>query len=181
MVNAKTVPQNKILHRLLVDSGVHPRVLHDVMDVGRCATWLTEFASVLEVPLISWPMSRLHARIPRSSPATHNLRLPPFSFSTIFTSCFPFLADSTPRHLRSSSSTLCTSRVRRTKLSSCSSFCRLASLRETFTSSITWSYFQPSMRKKAFRASILLRGHCDAYVWWLSWTMNCAIVETMTD
>ncbi|KYN21487.1 hypothetical protein ALC57_06100 [Trachymyrmex cornetzi] len=88
MVNAKTVPQNKILHRLLVDSGVHPRVLHDIMDVGRCAAWLTEFASV-EVPLISWPMSRLHARNPRSSPATHNLRQPPFSFSATSASCFP--------------------------------------------------------------------------------------------
>ncbi|KYN41905.1 hypothetical protein ALC56_03663 [Trachymyrmex septentrionalis] len=111
MINAKTVPQNKILHRLLVDSGVHPRVLHDIMDVGRCAAWLTEFASVLEVPLISWPMSRLHARNPRSSPATHNLRQPPFSFSATSASCFPFLADSAPRHLRSSS-TPCTSRVR---------------------------------------------------------------------
>ncbi|KAL0115942.1 hypothetical protein PUN28_011063 [Cardiocondyla obscurior] len=64
-----------ILHRLLVDSGVHPRVLHDIMDVGRCAAWLTEFASVLEVPLISWPMSRLHARYPRFPPSvTRNHR-----------------------------------------------------------------------------------------------------------
>ncbi|KYN08625.1 hypothetical protein ALC62_00295 [Cyphomyrmex costatus] len=109
MVNAKTVAQNKILHRLLVDSGVHPRVLHDIMDVGRCAAWLTEFASVLEVPLISWPMSRLHARNPRSSPATHNLRQPPFSFSATSASCF-----SLPYRFRTpSSSTPCTSRVLR--------------------------------------------------------------------
>lgn len=59
------------------------------MDVGRCAARLTEFASVLEVPLISWPMSRLHARNPRSPPTTYDdpLRppatIPPFLASRL--------------------------------------------------------------------------------------------------
>jgi len=52
---------------------------------------LTEFASVLEVPLISRPMSRLHARNPRSPPTAHNLQQPLRP---------PALTALTPRRLR---------------------------------------------------------------------------------
>lgn len=62
-----------------------------------CAARLTEFALVLEVPLISWPMSRLHARNPRSPPTTHNHRQPPS------TSCDPPSSPSPRRQRRSSS------------------------------------------------------------------------------
>jgi len=65
---------------------VHPRLQHNIMDVGRRAARLTEFALVLEVPLISWPMSRLHARNPPFSsdhpqPPTHTT---PFNHPRLF-------------------------------------------------------------------------------------------------
>lgn len=85
---------------LYIDSAVHPR---DIMDVGRCAARLTEFASVLEVPLISWPMSRLHARNSRSPPTTHNLR----QSSSTSRDYSSFLAVSASHRLRSSSIHAC--------------------------------------------------------------------------
>lgn len=182
-----------ISHRLPVDSGVHPRILHDIMDVGRCAAWLTEFASVLEVPLISWPMSRLHARNPRSPPVIHNLRQPPFSSTTPSRKLF-----SLPCRLRAPHPLptvifarlrlrvyVCTSRMRRAAprviiesiiLSTRVIRSGIHIIRHFVVSPIRFA------KERSFQSlNLSLREHCDACTWWLSRTMSGAMAESITD
>lgn len=161
MVTAKT-PSGQDLASI-ADSSVHLRVLHDIMDVGRCAR-------------LGWPSLHRCWRshwfpgpcqgCTRETPVLLRPQ-PPFSFST--PSCKLF---SLPCRLCTPSSSLVDSAYVATirKQSSSLSFCQF--IRSDIYIVHHFVVFPICLRKKAFRASISLRGHCDACTWWLSrWAM----------